>query len=137
MGGFLSFALPLVELFPQFQCYDSNTQIYFNCSREDACETNDWRVDWSDQRSIHNWISDLELYCVDKWKIGLFGSLYYFGYLIGSISFINLSDIYGRKICTRTSYILHTVSFFLIIFISNLYARYVFIFICGYVGSVR
>mmetsp|Transcript_8838 Transcript_8838/g.7817 ORF Transcript_8838/g.7817 Transcript_8838/m.7817 type:complete len:88 (-) Transcript_8838:942-1205(-) len=79
----------------------------------------------------------MDLYCVDKWKIGLFGSMYYFGYLIGSICFVNLSDIYGRKICTRVSYILHTISFFFIIFVSNIYSRYALIFICGFVGSVR
>jgi len=63
--------------------------------------------------------------------------MYYFGYLLGSITFVNLSDIIGRKICTRIGFIGHTLAFTLIIFINNLYSRYVFIFICGFVGSMR
>lgn len=137
MGGFLSFALPLVELFPQYQWFDSETKTYFDCSRDDAWASGNWQINWESDKSIHNWVSDLDLYCADKWLIGLFGSMYYFGYLIGAIVFVNLSDMYGRKIWTRTSYILHTISFALIIFISNLYSRYVCIFLCGFVGAVR
>ncbi|CAI2368258.1 unnamed protein product [Moneuplotes crassus] len=137
MGGFLSFALPLVELFPQFQCYDATTGGYTNCSRQEACDSHNWAINWEEERSIKNWISDMNIYCIEKWKIGLFGSMYYFGYLLGSIVFVNVSDMYGRKICTRVSYIGHTIAFFFIIFISNLYTRYACIFLCGFVGSVR
>ncbi|CAI2368137.1 unnamed protein product [Moneuplotes crassus] len=137
MGGFLSFALPLVELFPQFQCYDSSSKEYTNCDRLQACESHNWTINWNEERSIHNWITEMNLYCAEKWKIGLFGSMYYLGSLLGTIVFINLSDIYGRKICTRVSYILCTISFSVIIFSSNLYARYWCIFLYGFIGAVR
>ena len=109
MGGFLSFALPLVELFPQFQWYDSISGGYTNCDRLQAWESHNWTVNWDEERSIKNWISDMNLFCTEKWKIGLFGSMYYFGSFLGSLVFINVSDIYGRKIWTRVMVILKSL----------------------------
>lgn len=69
--------------------------------------------------------------------IGLFGSMYYMGYLIGSIIFVNVADVYGRQISTRIGMITHCVAFTLMVFISDVYVRYALLFICGLIGSIR
>ena len=97
MGGFITFALPLIELYPQFEWSNTSTQIFEKCTQAEAWANPKWRVDWDSDKSLNNWISQLDLYWIDKWQIGLFGSLYYFGYLLGSIWFLHLSDTIGRK----------------------------------------
>lgn len=138
MGGFLTFTLALMELYPQFECYNDSTGTYSAWTRDKACAVGTkWHINWEHEHSINNWIVDLDLYCVDKWKIGLFGSMYYLGFLLGSVAFINVSDIYGRKLWARVSFIGHWATFLCIMWINSLNGRYFFIFLCGFIGSMR
>ena len=103
MGAFFTFAFPLLELYPQFECFNDFTQTYEIWSRETAWTNSKWRVDRNSDISINNWITELNLYWVDKWQIGLFGSLYYLGYFFGSVLFVNLSDVQNSKFYTNPS----------------------------------
>ena len=137
MGGFVTFVLPLLQIYPQFEWYDPITQSYEKCDRDAACAGNNWRLDWTSERTLNNWISDMNLYWADKWMIGLLGSVYYQGHLLGSILLVHLSDTYGRRLCIRISLVIHTILYTLMVFNSNLYSRYVLIFLMGFIGSPR
>lgn len=52
---------------------------------------------WSDQESIDNFIITFDLYCDSELKIGLFGSMFLAGIVVGSITLTRLGDLYGRK----------------------------------------
>ena len=95
-----------------------------------------WRVAESDH-SLDNWISMMDLYCVDKYWIGLLGSSYYSGFLIGSALFMNLADRYGRRPCVIAVCILHTLMYLWLILTTNLTMHYVLIFIIGVIGGLR
>jgi MFS family permease len=90
--------MPLLQIYPQFECFNSTTQVFEKCSRDTACQAGNWRLDWTSEKTLNNWITDMDLYCSEKWMIGLLGSIYYQGNLLGSILLSNLPDIYGRKI---------------------------------------
>jgi len=53
--------------------------------------------------------------CAPKNKIGLLGSTYFVGLVLGSIFLPRLSDIYGRKSLTLLGGTLHLVASFMIL----------------------
>ena len=56
----------------------------------------EWRVDYTDRYSYHNWMTDQQLYCKSDFMIGLLGTLFFTGLgLMGLI--MKLADKYGRK----------------------------------------
>jgi hypothetical protein len=59
------------------------------------------QVDWSDQYSLRNWITRLNLDCRgDTLIISLFGSYEFFGQLVACIVFPLLADLFGRRLFT-------------------------------------
>lgn len=52
---------------------------------------------------LQNWISDLDLRCVDRWKIGLFGTAFFMGNVIGSSVLSSYGDTIGRIPLIRIS----------------------------------
>ena len=55
-----------------------------------------WKVDYEDKYSFHNWITEQNMYCKGDFLIGLFGCWFFVGFgLMGIV--IKLGDIYGRK----------------------------------------
>ena len=57
-----------------------------------------WEVDWTSKYSLDNWIISLDLHCYDSYAIGMFGTLFFGGYLLSCAVFPPLADKYGRKI---------------------------------------
>ena len=56
-----------------------------------------FRIDWKNRFSLHNWIEQLDAYCLPKAYIGIIGAMAFFGLFLGSLVLPPLSDIYGRK----------------------------------------
>ena len=54
-----------------------------------------WKVDYTDRRSLNNWMTEHNLYCEPRFYIGLFGSMYFLGFLFQG-TLLKLSDYYGR-----------------------------------------
>ena len=91
--------LAYFELLPQFVCTNSDGST-FECEREEFCSGKyEVAVDWTDPKSLINWASQdsLNLNCVPKEKIGLMGTMVFFGWMVGAIFIPRLSDVYGRK----------------------------------------
>lgn len=57
-----------------------------------------WNIDWTSRYSLNNWISTLNMHCSSSFEIGVFGSLFFAGFLFSCAVFPPLSDKYGRKI---------------------------------------
>jgi MFS family permease len=58
-------------------------------------------IDWTNQYSLRNWITRLNLDCRgDSLVIGFFGSYEFFGQLVACIIFPPLADLFGRRIFT-------------------------------------
>ena len=97
-SAFFYYPLPYMELLPEYTCtYPDGT--VETCKTEDWCGKDDViaEVNWNADRSLHNWVEQLDLACKSDTAVGLIGSTYFYGILI-SVTFLpRISDLYGRK----------------------------------------
>ena len=93
---------------PNYTCFYKDGSS-FQCSlRYDICPSLQsgkgtivsWVRDPSDTAYLHNWIERLGLECAEPYKIGMFGTLSYFGEVVTNLVFPPLSDRYGRSYFT-------------------------------------
>ncbi|CAI2361450.1 unnamed protein product [Moneuplotes crassus] len=133
--NFFIYNLGFLELVPRLECLDSETGQFMECTKEDICredsliDRNLWKVDYSDEFSFNNWMTDMDLYCLSDFKIGLFGSFFFFGYALNGI-LLKQADKYGRKILIGGSFIM-VVCAYCLFFWKNIYAKYAFLFLAG------
>ena len=73
----LSYSIPFLTKFPEMSC------------KEASC------VDYNSPNTLHNWITNMHLYTTSSFKLGLIGSSFFVGYLLGSVTFLRLPDRYG------------------------------------------
>ena len=75
--------------------------------------------------------------CVDTSRIGIIGSLFFLGFVIGAGFLLRLADIHGRKPMLLLS-LLGSLFFGIgYLFVTNIYHIYILTFINGMVSSVR
>lgn len=97
------YSLPLLVMYPKYKCSDP----LINCDHEAYCLNKESvSVDWSNDWSLQNWVPRFSLECVEPYRIGMLGSLFYLGSTIMGIFVTRLGDIYGRKLPTMISSIL-------------------------------
>lgn len=105
------------------------------CTKEQICTADPkllhWEVDYSNKYSLNNWISHLDMHCASSFEIGLFGSLFFGGYLVSCAIFPSLADKYGRKIFTIMACVVQALSFSVMTWIPNLTAVYIANFVIG------
>lgn len=66
-GSFLAYSLALLEVDPKYICTKAGTGIEYECTRDDFCGKDvQYRIDWTDDASLHNWVEQLDLTCTPK-----------------------------------------------------------------------
>ena len=103
-GAFINYSLYYFTLQPVYQCQGS-TGIWTICQQEDICnmKTNKfiadkvYKVDWSDNRSLHNWMEQYDLTCKSSDEIGYIGSSFFVGTFLGAFILPRAADVVGRK----------------------------------------
>lgn len=127
---------PYLELFPRF-IWKLNED-FDTCSLETVCENEGikhWQVDWSHDMSIHNWITENNEYCISRFRIGLIGSSYFVGILLGSL-LLQISDIIGRKRYIQIWSIISIVVLYSVYFESDLDTKTLFWSLLGLLYSI-
>jgi MFS family permease len=108
--AFFLYAFSFLEHRPKYQClYDGSSQ-WEACPTSAFCAEGEpikgasmyksgvqWRVNYEDRDSIHNLIEQLDFHCQPDYKIGLMGSSFLFGMVIGCLTLARMGDLYGRK----------------------------------------
>lgn len=71
-----------------------------SCTIEDVCSGNSgvksYQYEWSDERTLHNFITDFDLLCDSHFEIGFFAQSYFIGLMIMSAITPYFQDKYGR-----------------------------------------
>jgi hypothetical protein len=101
-GHWYGYSIPYFELLPAFECYDKETAKWQECFPDDFCHKEvEWRYNYEDEKSLHNWVEKLHLECEQPYKIGLIGSSYFIGFSCTVFWVPSLSDVYGRSTIYR------------------------------------
>ena len=127
--------LALLTLRQVYSWYDDHTGRWENFSDiESICQNgkikDTWHLDYENERTIINLITELDLQCQPSWKTSLFGSFYLIGFIMSTI-ILMFSAKYGRKINIVIGAYLDIACHLVLIFIPNLYVKYVFFFLLG------
>ena len=56
-----------------------------------------YKINWEDNRSLHNWMEQYDLTCVGGNDIGYIGSSFFVGTFLGSFILPRAADVVGRK----------------------------------------
>ena len=105
----------------------------YPCKSKDVCydkSVSSWEINWADSETIVNLITHFGLYC-DELRLGLFGSFFLLGNVVGSVTITRVGDIYGRKYVLIVGLVIYSVMSALMIVIKNYYLGCVFAFAVG------
>jgi MFS family permease len=135
--NFYIYNLAFLELMPKLLWKDASTGNFKTCGdSSDIChkgktiDSSLWKVDFSDEMSFHNWMTELHLFWEDGFLIGLLGSMYFVGFAVNGL-FLKQSDKFGRKKIIIIGCFLQILWCFAFYFARNLYAYYAIFLISG------
>ena len=107
--------LPIYELEPAYECYDSVDDYWYACKPEQSfCNdaSIEHRVDYSKPESLENYFVRLNMECKSHKEIGKIGSTLFIGIVLGCLFIPRLADIYGRKWFVTVSHIVLLITLF-------------------------
>ena len=90
-----------------------------------------FKVDYSTNKSVRNWIEQYDIGCVSKFELGLIGSMFLLGAWIGSFILPRLADVKGRKPMFLIGLVLYIISVLGLLFSTNKYVMYVLLVLAG------
>lgn len=145
--------MPFYQLYPALMCYNENGMLIkendnqlgganLYCSVDFACkqklQNGTFKIDWKNQFSLNNWMTQLDLICEQPYKIGLMGVISFISFSVGSILFTNIIDWAGRKYVVLISSLITPLGIFIfLVFKMNLISVYIFIFLIGLTYNTR
>jgi MFS family permease len=87
---------------------------------------------------LHNWIEDLHLRCVSNWEIGMFGSVFFLGNVMGGILLSSFGDTHGRIGLIRLSMGLSLLMYIVITYLTrDILVIYFGLFFIGFLSCWR
>ena len=134
------FGLSFLELEPKhFECrsvdVDTGAETWKHCTKEEICgnalSKEDYRPVKDDPEYIDNWVDKLDLLCVEKFKVGLLGSIFFAGIVTGVLFVPALSDWYGRSWVFIASLGVSLFGQVGLLWTTNLYEAYVYQYMIG------
>jgi len=97
----------------------------------------DFDIDYSTNLSLHNWVQQLNLWCVPSFKLGLLGSMYFAGWAFTVIWVPLLADKVGRKWWFTGSVIIVFFTMVGFILSPSLLISIILMFVAGAMNSGR
>jgi hypothetical protein len=134
--SFYAYNLPYLELKPQLLW--KTTGDFGVCSADKVCTSEQfmqWQIDYNDETTVHNWMTEDKAFCISGFKLGLIGSYMFCGILISTI-LIQLADYIGRKYFIQIASIISIIVVNLLFFVKSIDSRMVLCLIIGCLNSI-
>ena len=90
-NGYFVYHLVFLLLFPKYHCIDE-FGIESPCKRLQTCQS----FSYTEEPILSNWVQQFDLRCKSNFTIGLFGSMFFVGKVVGMITLSHLGDSIGR-----------------------------------------
>ena len=89
------------------------------CTLDNICDEDarilSWQVDYSDSRSLDNWIQRLDLTCEPAWKASILGTILAFAQCLTLLPMPRLADRIGRKWVLKIARIFDCIFYTLVV----------------------
>lgn len=82
------------------------------CTPEVACDgsqTRSYSYIHDSHRTLVNWLVDFEIACWSKESLSWFGTIFFGGFLLGSLVFLSLADKIGRRPLVLCGLVVHLI----------------------------
>lgn len=99
-GAFWLYSLQYFERVPQeWFCKETEQSVWTSCTLDDVCNNDPYasKPDTTAADYLNNWVTQVNLQCLNKFKTGMIGSFFFIGTFSGSFILPRASDLYGRK----------------------------------------
>jgi MFS family permease len=120
---------------PHFECLNDSDGTWNDCSKEEICENNlpkdHYRPVTTDDEYFDNWVEKYDLLCEPSFKVGLIGSMYFIGVVVGMTFVGYLADLYGRKVPYISALVIQCLATLGLMVTNNLYEAYFYEFLLG------
>lgn len=90
------------------------------------------RYNFEDSETIENMITQFKLECASSVKIGLIGSSFLVGIVIGSVTITRIGDTYGRRLGFGIGIFMQSIVTFMILFTDNYNLACLYVFLIGF-----
>ena len=134
-GAFV-YSIAYDTMMPDYICQSAQKPEPFHCSKVETCSGDyDFYVNWENRTSLDNWVQDYGLRCTSSMNIGLLGTSFFIGNIVGSMSLARFGDTHGRMFMMKIGLSLHMFIYFTLVFISRtLIVTTGLLFIMGILG---
>ncbi len=124
---------------PDYTCLNVNTNTSYPCTADDFCSRPGikFKVDYSTEQTIKNFITDFDLHCIDKVQMSMMGTVLFIGYTLSCLILPRLADIHGRKKIFCGFYHFHALGTAVILFLPSYIGIYIGLFMIGISSSIR
>jgi MFS family permease len=96
-----------------------------------------WRVNWDDKESLHNWVEYYDMHCLPKVVFGLVGASFFMAIVISAMTLPRLADIIGRKKVFTFGLWLHTIVLTIILMSDSLKLTFVMLLLEGIASGAK
>ena len=89
VGNQFFYSIPFYQAYPKLNCFDHSSNPIENCDHKMVCKLEfkgSYEIDWKDQASLQNWMTDLDLMCEEPYLIGLIGGIVFITSAVGSLT---------------------------------------------------
>jgi MFS family permease len=104
------------------------------CSPNDFCGKNDVKMsyNWDDEETIDNLILQFSMECEDPLLLGLIGSCFLAGIVLGSVSLTRIGDVYGRRPGFAIGLLIQSAATLCVLMTRNYHVACLLCFIIGF-----
>ena len=84
---------------PVYECKSAGSNTWKECTEDEFCgkDNIEWKINWNDKNSIHNWYQRLDLMCAPAIKLDVLMSAWFFGIVVTVLWVPRFSDKRSRK----------------------------------------
>ena len=88
--------LAYFELQPSFKCLEEDQ--WRSCKSAEFCDSNiEYKIDYTSDTSLHNWVEQLSIECASWQEISRIGFYYFIGWVVGALFLPRMSEVWGRR----------------------------------------
>jgi MFS family permease len=139
LTGIFPYSIPFLVKVPALLWRQNKNDSWEDWDQDEACDGSyfDYKVNHSSHETVTNWVTSMNLIWAEDYKVGLFGTLYFLGFFIGSAFLLRYADLKGRRKLVMIGILGSVIWSFLIFVIENIIITYLLMFVMGVFVSLR